>query len=128
MVIIAYTDLKFILHQNEPKGIQSHFQGLISPLRNDEEFISSINNFKYFEKPMSYYVNLAKEKIIKEESDEVPLGAKDLILDTIMFNYFDRPQNIKISFIRYSTLERSEMSKHSKLFWRKIDAEENTFK
>ena len=88
---IGCTDLEFVIKDGKIAHIQSRFRGMFTSRAENAEFIKTVADFTDFPHPVSFYVDKAKEEILKTEGAQIPKGAKDLQLAGIRFEYFDRP-------------------------------------
>lgn len=118
---IAYTDLEFMIKDGEVAHIQSRLRIMLTSRAEGAEFMKTVADFAVFPHPISFYIDKAKEEILKSEGEKIPKGAYDLQLAGIRFQYFDRPQTVEISFQQISTIERTESSQSSTSFDRSLD-------
>ena len=120
---ISYTDLEFTLAGGKVEGIQSHFKRILTDLTTDQDFRDTVATFTTFPFKPSFYVNRARDDVMRTAFGRTPIGATDLKLVEVSFHYFDRPQCVEVTFEQISTIQRTEFEKSATTFSRKLNAD-----
>lgn len=114
----TYTDLQFSLSQDGIGHVHSHASMSTIWGAEPPEGGPSIPEFITFPKPLSSYVEIARETILETES--IPGGDSDLQLFAIRVDYFATPQAIVVEFAQVSTIEQDEDSISATTFSRSL--------